>query len=159
MSSAAGGACRSADGESLLSIVDVHAAYGGQEVVHGVEPGGAPAPLRSARRRVGQRQDHARTLHRGHASRSRRRDPLRGHAARARRPRAPTPDAPARCQYIFQNPYSSLNPRKTVGQIVAEPLVLFFRAVAPRAASARGDSALEQVVAQPRTTPSATRTS
>jgi peptide/nickel transport system ATP-binding protein len=29
-------------------------------------------------------------------------------------------------QYIFQSPYSSLNPRKTVGQIVAQPLQLFF---------------------------------
>ena len=31
-------------------------------------------------------------------------------------------------QYIFQNPYSSLNPRKTVGQILAQPLRLFERA-------------------------------
>ena len=30
-----------------------------------------------------------------------------------------------RIQYIFQNPYTSLNPRKTVGQIVAEPLHSF----------------------------------
>ena len=29
-------------------------------------------------------------------------------------------------QYIFQSPYSSLNPRKTVGQIVAQPVQLFF---------------------------------
>ena len=29
-------------------------------------------------------------------------------------------------QYIFQSPYSSLNPRKTVGQIVAQPIRLFF---------------------------------
>ncbi len=27
-----------------------------------------------------------------------------------------------RIQYIFQNPYTSLNPRKTIGQIVAQPL-------------------------------------
>ena len=29
-------------------------------------------------------------------------------------------------QYVFQSPYSSLNPRKTVGQIVGQPLGLFF---------------------------------
>jgi peptide/nickel transport system ATP-binding protein len=29
-------------------------------------------------------------------------------------------------QYIFQSPYSSLNPRKTVGQIIDQPLGLFF---------------------------------
>ena len=31
-----------------------------------------------------------------------------------------------RVQYIFQNPYTSLNPRKTIGQIVAQPLEHFF---------------------------------
>jgi len=31
-------------------------------------------------------------------------------------------DVLRRIQYIFQNPYTSLNPRKTVGQIVAQPL-------------------------------------
>jgi len=29
-------------------------------------------------------------------------------------------------QYIFQSPYSSLNPRKTIGQIINQPLRLFF---------------------------------
>jgi peptide/nickel transport system ATP-binding protein len=30
-------------------------------------------------------------------------------------------------QYIFQNPYTSLNPRKTVGQLVEQPLAHFFK--------------------------------
>jgi ABC-type glutathione transport system ATPase component len=29
-------------------------------------------------------------------------------------------------QYIFQSPYSSLNPRKTIGQILSQPLQVFF---------------------------------
>ena len=29
-------------------------------------------------------------------------------------------------QYVFQNPYSSLNPRKTIGQILSQPLTIFF---------------------------------
>jgi peptide/nickel transport system ATP-binding protein len=29
-------------------------------------------------------------------------------------------------QYIFQSPYNSLNPRKTIGQIVGQPVRLFF---------------------------------
>jgi peptide/nickel transport system ATP-binding protein len=31
-----------------------------------------------------------------------------------------------RIQYIFQNPHTSLNPRKTIGQIVSQPLERFF---------------------------------
>ena len=38
-------------------------------------------------------------------------------AARARRAQA--------IQYVFQNPYGSLNPRKTIGQIVRQPLGVF----------------------------------
>jgi peptide/nickel transport system ATP-binding protein len=37
------------------------------------------------------------------------------------------PQVLRRVQYIFQNPYTSLNPRKTVGQIVAQPLEQFLR--------------------------------
>jgi peptide/nickel transport system ATP-binding protein len=51
-----------------------------------------------------------------------------------------------RVQYIFQNPYTSLNPRKTVGQIVAQPLEQFsglpFRERSERAAAVLADVGL-----------------
>ena len=47
-------------------------------------------------------------------------------------------------QYVFQSPYSSLNPRKTVGQIIAQPLRLFFKA-GGREARSRTVEALETV--------------
>jgi peptide/nickel transport system ATP-binding protein len=51
-----------------------------------------------------------------------------------------------RVQYIFQNPYTSLNPRKTVGQIVAQPLEQFlrmpYRERSQRAARALADVSL-----------------
>ena len=55
-------------------------------------------------------------------------------------------DALRRIQYIFQNPYTSLNPRKTIGQIVAQPLEellgLPFRERSARAAQALEDVSL-----------------
>ena len=35
-------------------------------------------------------------------------------------------DTRRKIQYIFQSPYSSLNPRKTIGQLVSQPLSLYF---------------------------------
>jgi peptide/nickel transport system ATP-binding protein len=49
-----------------------------------------------------------------------------------------------RIQYIFQNPYTSLNPRKTVGQIVAQPLEQFRHLEFPER-SARVTAVLEDV--------------
>jgi peptide/nickel transport system ATP-binding protein len=46
-------------------------------------------------------------------------DPLRPGVSRRSK------DQLKRVQYVFQNPYTSLNPRKTVGQIVAQPLEQF----------------------------------
>jgi peptide/nickel transport system ATP-binding protein len=49
-----------------------------------------------------------------------------------------------RVQYIFQNPYTSLNPRKTVGQIVAQPLEQLL-GLPYRERSARAARVLEDV--------------
>ena len=55
-------------------------------------------------------------------------------------------EALRRVQYIFQNPYTSLNPRRTVGQIVAQPLEqmlgLPYRERTDRAARALSDVSL-----------------
>ena len=47
-------------------------------------------------------------------------------------------------QYVFQSPYSSLNPRKTIGQIISQPLRLFFD-LGGREARARTAEVLETV--------------
>src|SRR4029077_17610716 len=52
-------------------------------------------------------------------------------------------------QYIFQSPYASLNPRKTIGQIVGQPRRLFFE-LGRREAEKRVGEALERVSLSPR---------
>ena len=47
-------------------------------------------------------------------------------------------------QYIFQSPYSSLNPRKTIRQVLAAPLKVFFD-LSRDEMEARMEKALEQV--------------
>ncbi|MFI0420030.1 dipeptide ABC transporter ATP-binding protein [Spongiactinospora sp. 9N601] len=54
------------------------------------------------------------------------------------------PDQRRSMQYIFQNPYGSLNPRATVGDCVAEPLRHFF-GLGAKAARARVAELLERV--------------
>jgi peptide/nickel transport system ATP-binding protein len=53
-------------------------------------------------------------------------------------------DTRRRIQYIFQNPYGSLNPRRTVGQIIEQPLHVFGTA-SGREASRRVGEMLERV--------------
>jgi peptide/nickel transport system ATP-binding protein len=57
-----------------------------------------------------------------------------------------------RIQYIFQSPYSSLNPRKTIGQIINQPLRLFFE-LGAQERYARIVSALERVQLGPSVVP------
>jgi peptide/nickel transport system ATP-binding protein len=53
-------------------------------------------------------------------------------------------DARRRIQYVFQNPYASLNPRRTIGQTLARQLQLFFPG-ARKEVSARVSACLERV--------------
>jgi len=48
-------------------------------------------------------------------------------------------------QVIFQDPYSSLNPRMTVGQIIAEPALVYKKVATRKAARARVEELLHQV--------------
>src|SRR5499425_398704 len=61
------------------------------------------------------------------------------HAARQR-----SSEARRRIAYIFQNPYGSLNPRQTIGQIVGQPLRVF-RTASGREADRRIAEMLERV--------------
>jgi len=54
-------------------------------------------------------------------------------------------DMRRRLQVIFQDPYSSLNPRMTVGQIIAEPLAVHRIVREPAARAARVRQLLERV--------------
>jgi peptide/nickel transport system ATP-binding protein len=62
--------------------------------------------------------------------------------------RARDRDTRRRMQYIFQSPYSSLNPRKTIGQIVAQPLRLFYE-LGHREVQSRVAAALDAVSLNP----------
>ena len=58
------------------------------------------------------------------------------------------PDAVRSLQYVFQNPYTSLNPRKTVGRLIEQPLRQLFKLSASereqRVVAALRDSALNE---------------
>lgn len=59
-----------------------------------------------------------------------------------------TREARRAIQYIFQNPYGSLNPRKTLGEIIGQPLRLFYDLSGPETAE-RTTEALERVALSP----------
>ena len=85
------------------------------------------------------------------------RDPARRRAARDSRPAAAARTPRKRIQYVFQNPYSSLNPRRTVGESVARPLALL--GIGGRGADAAGGGDAGARLADRRPTRTATPTS
>ena len=101
-----------------------------------------------AGRRIGLRQVDAGPAGAAPASSRRRARRVRREGPRrARRARHCAPSA-ARMQIIFQDPYASLNPRMTVGQTLAEPLVLHGLHAGP-AARARRRAAADSSASRP----------
>jgi peptide/nickel transport system ATP-binding protein len=142
---ALGGAVAATGGVPVLSLREVSAVYGRRPVLTGVD---LDVAAESCVAVVGESGSGKTTLARCIVGMHRNWTgdisfegaPL---AARARdRPR----QILRRVQYVFQNPYTSLNPRKTVGQIVAQPLEQYlrlgYRERSQRAARALADVSL-----------------
>jgi peptide/nickel transport system ATP-binding protein len=108
----------------VLSLVNVSAGYLGITVVHDINLAVAPQECLAL---VGESGSGKTTLARSIAGLHRERSGeilLRG-AALAPTARARPRDVRRAIQYVFQNPYGSLNPRRTIGQIIRQPLELF----------------------------------
>ncbi len=110
--------------DAVLRLESVSASYGRSRVVHDVNLSLAP---RECLALVGESGSGKTTIARSvaglHSDRTGRillRDDALATTARDRS-RAARRDI----QYVFQNPYGSLNPRRTIGQIVRQPLDLF----------------------------------
>jgi peptide/nickel transport system ATP-binding protein len=110
--------------DAVLSLRDMCAGYGGRTVVHDITLEVAP---RECLALVGESGSGKTTLARSIAGLHHDRTGeilLRGEplALTSRgRPR----EVRRAIQYVFQNPYGSLNPRRTIGQIVRQPIDLF----------------------------------
>jgi peptide/nickel transport system ATP-binding protein len=111
-------------GEPVLALREVCAGYGDLQVVHDVNLEVSP---RECLALVGESGSGKTTLARSIAGLHQQRTGeilLRG-TALATSSRGRPREARRDIQYVFQNPYGSLNPRRTVGQIVRQPLDLF----------------------------------
>jgi len=129
-------------GESVLSVQEVSAGYRGVTVLHDINLDLAPSECLAL---VGESGSGKTTLARSiaglHAERSGR-IVLHGEEL-VELARHRSRESRRRLQYIFQNPYGSLNPRRTIDQIVRQPLEVF--GIGGSEANARVDEMLERV--------------
>jgi peptide/nickel transport system ATP-binding protein len=113
--------------KTVVSVRDVTAFYQSKEILHGVD-----ATLRQHRclALVGESGSGKTTLARCiaglHQFKITGNVEFNGKAL-ARESRGRTRDERQAIQYIFQSPYSSLNPRKTIRQLLAQPIGIFFK--------------------------------
>jgi peptide/nickel transport system ATP-binding protein len=133
----------SGDGAPILRVVDLAAFHGPKQILHGIS---LDLPARTCVALVGESGSGKTTLarcvvglHREWTGALRFRGEALAIGARGR-PR----DVRRRIQYIFQNPYASLNPRHSIGQSIAIALAEF-EAVPRIAVRARVAAALERV--------------
>ena len=134
---------RSDVSDAVLSLDHVFAGYGPVTVVHDVNLQVAP---RECLALVGESGSGKTTLARSIAGLHRDRSgliSLRGEPL-ADSARARSREQRQAIQYVFQNPYGSLNPRKTIGQIVRQPLGVFGTATGA-AADKRVEEMLDRV--------------
>jgi peptide/nickel transport system ATP-binding protein len=120
----AGEVSQPAAADSVLALQGVNAGYMGLTVVHDINLGVAP---RECLALVGESGSGKTTLARTIVGLHRERSGeilLKG-TALAQAARSRPRDVRRSIQYVFQNPYGSLNPRRTIGQIVRQPLELF----------------------------------
>jgi peptide/nickel transport system ATP-binding protein len=114
------------DGDAVLSLRGVSASYARTPVLHDVNLEVAPESCLAV---VGESGSGKTTLARCivglHANWTGTMSFEDTELARGARGRPK--DVLKRIQYIFQNPYTSLNPRKTIYQIVSQPLEHYFR--------------------------------
>ncbi|HEU0247512.1 MAG TPA: ABC transporter ATP-binding protein [Gaiellaceae bacterium] len=131
------------DEDALVTVRDVDAWYGIRHVLHDVELVIRP---RECLALVGESGSGKTTLARCIAGLHTAYSGAIDYRGRPLPPGSRARDARERreIQYIFQSPYNSLNPRKTIGQIVGQPLRLFFD-VRGSEARRRAEEAVESV--------------
>jgi peptide/nickel transport system ATP-binding protein len=114
-----------ADKEALVTVREVDAWYGTRHVLHDVELVIRP---RECLALVGESGSGKTTLARCIAGLHNAYSGAISYRGRplAQGSRARDDNARREIQYVFQSPYNSLNPRKTIGQIVGQPVRHFF---------------------------------
>ena len=112
------------EGQAALSLIGVHAGYRGRTVLHNITLDIAP---RECLALVGESGSGKTTLARSVAGLHSDRwgEIVYRGTALATSARARPRESRRAIQYVFQNPYGSLNPRRTIRQIISQPLEVF----------------------------------